>query len=74
MRRLCKIDSTRQFDGPADYRIMKTNKLLSGAINGWYNGAAEARFDLGSGFTIDIANKQDNSFHLKNNNPIDLRV
>ncbi|CAD8206630.1 unnamed protein product [Paramecium octaurelia] len=74
MRRLCKIDSTRKFDGPADYRIMKTNKLLSGAINGWYNGAAEAKFDLGSGFTIDIANKQDNSFHLKNNNPVDLRV
>lgn len=53
---------------------MKTNKLLSGAINGWYNGAAEARFDLGSGFTTDIGNKQDNSFHLKTNNPIDLRV
>ncbi|CAD8197316.1 unnamed protein product [Paramecium pentaurelia] len=74
MRRLCKIDSTRQFDGPSDYRIMKTNKLLSGAINGWYNGAAEAKFDLGSGFTIDVGNKQDYSFQLKNNNPIDLRV
>ncbi|CAD8092644.1 unnamed protein product [Paramecium primaurelia] len=74
MRRLCKIDSTRQYDGPSDHRIMKTNKLLSGAINGWYNGAAEAKFDLGSGFTIDVAKKQDKSFQLKNNNPIDLRV
>ncbi|CAD8119321.1 unnamed protein product [Paramecium sonneborni] len=74
MRRLCKIDSTRQYDGPADHRIMKTNKLLSGAINGWYNGAAEAKFDLGSGFTTDIVNKQDNSFNLNNNHPIDLRV
>ncbi|CAK63017.1 unnamed protein product (macronuclear) [Paramecium tetraurelia] len=74
MRRLCKIDSTRHFDGPADHRIMKTNKLLSGAVNGWHNGAAEAKFDLGSGYTIDVGKQQDHSFHQKNNYPIDLRV
>ncbi|CAD8185678.1 unnamed protein product [Paramecium octaurelia] len=74
MRRLCKIDSTRQFDGPADHRIMKTNKLLSGTINGWHNGAAEAKFDLGSGYTIDVGKQHDHSFHQKNNYPIDLRV
>lgn len=54
---------------------MKTNKLISGAINGWYNGAAEAKFDLGSGFTIDIGKKKEKSFHFKDNNDyIDLRV
>ncbi|CAD8120407.1 unnamed protein product [Paramecium sonneborni] len=73
MRRLCKIDSTKIFDGPADHRIMKTNKLLSGAVNGWYNGAAETQFDLGSGFTTNIVNNQSNSFHLRNNY-LDIRV
>ncbi|CAD8198324.1 unnamed protein product [Paramecium pentaurelia] len=63
-RRLCKIDSTRQYDGPANFRVMKTSKQLIGSINGWQNGNADVKFNLGSGFT-NIQDRYDNSFTLK---------
>ncbi|CAK81291.1 unnamed protein product (macronuclear) [Paramecium tetraurelia] len=63
-RRLCKIDSTRQYDGPANFRVMKTSKQLLGSINGWQNGTADVRFNLGSGFT-NMQDRHENSFTLK---------
>lgn len=30
---------------------MKTSKQLIGSINGWQNGTADVKFNLGSGFT-----------------------
>ncbi|CAD8124609.1 unnamed protein product [Paramecium sonneborni] len=70
-RRLCKIDSTRQYDGPASFRLMKTSKQLLGSINGWQNGNADVKFNLGSGFT-NIQDRHENSFTLKIDN--DQRV
>ncbi|CAD8176864.1 unnamed protein product [Paramecium pentaurelia] len=63
-RRLCKIDSTRKYDGPVSYRFMKTSKQLLGSINGWQNGNADVKFNLGSGYT-NIQDKHENSFTLK---------
>jgi hypothetical protein len=33
---------------------MKTSKLLSGAINGWHNGAIDPKYELGSAYRTDV--------------------
>lgn len=56
-RTVCKIDSTRQLDGPPSARILRTKKIAQGTVNGWHNGAIDVQYDLGANFRTDLTSQ-----------------
>ncbi|CAD8067821.1 unnamed protein product [Paramecium sonneborni] len=54
-RRICKLDATQTFDGPAKCRVLKIHPPDANKINGWQNVGGEVSYDYDNGWKTRLA-------------------